>query len=50
MMHTLADFFIVLPGGLGTVEEAITIKIGKLEKKIGFLNGEGYLDGLFSLY
>lgn len=52
MMQQLADIFIVMPGGLGTLEEAFdtwnAIKIGVLKKNIGFLNINGYFDGLFS--
>ncbi|WP_232001671.1 TIGR00730 family Rossman fold protein [Legionella spiritensis] len=52
MMQQMADVFIVMPGGLGTLEEAFetwsAIKIGGLEKSIGFLNIDGYFDGLFS--
>ena len=52
MMQQLADIFIVMPGGLGTLEEAFetwnAIKIGELKKSIGFLNVNGYFDGLFS--
>ncbi|MCL9684924.1 TIGR00730 family Rossman fold protein [Legionella maioricensis] len=52
MMAKLADAFIVMPGGLGTFEEAFetwnAIKIGVLQKQIGFLNINGYFDGLFS--
>lgn len=52
MMQKMADFFIVMPGGLGTLEEAFdtwnAIKLGELEKDIGFLNINGYFDGLFS--
>ena len=44
--------FIVMPGGLGTLEEAFdtwnAIKIGVINQPIGFLNIEGYFDGLFS--
>lgn len=51
MLQKLADVFIVMPGGLGTLEEAIetwnAIKIGEIDKKIGFLNVDGYFDGLF---
>lgn len=51
MMQDLADIFIVMPGGLGTLEEAIetwnAIKIGEINKKIGFLNVNNYFDGLF---
>lgn len=52
MMQQMADIFIVMPGGLGTLEEAFetwnAIKIGELKKSIGFLNVNGYFDGLFS--
>ena len=52
LMQNMADLFIVLPGGLGTLEEAFetwnAIKIGELDKKIGFLNVDGYFDELFS--
>lgn len=38
MLQKLADAFIVMSGGLGTLEEAIetwnAIKIGELDKKI----------------
>lgn len=52
MMQTMADMFIVMPGGLGTLEEAFetwnAIKLGELKKCLGFLNINGYFDGLFS--
>lgn len=52
IMQQKADAFIVMPGGLGTLEEAFetwnAIKIGVLNKPIGFLNIEGYFDVLFS--
>lgn len=51
MLQQLADAFIVMPGGLGTLEEAIetwnAIKIGELNKKIAFLNIDNYFDKLF---
>jgi uncharacterized protein (TIGR00730 family) len=51
MLQQLAGAFIVMPGGLGTLEEAIetwnAIKIGELDKKIGFLNIDNYFDTLF---
>jgi uncharacterized protein (TIGR00730 family) len=50
-MQTMADSFIVMPGGLGTLEEAIetwnAIKIGEINKPIAFFNLEAYFDGLF---
>ena len=52
IMQQRSDAFIVMPGGLGTLEEAFdtwnAIKIGVIDKPIGFLNIEGYFDGLFS--
>ncbi|MDF1684845.1 MAG: TIGR00730 family Rossman fold protein [Legionellaceae bacterium] len=52
MMQDLSDVFIVMPGGLGTLEEAIetwnSIKIGEIQKRIGFLNVGGYFDHLFA--
>lgn len=51
-MQQKSDAFIVMPGGIGTLEEAFetwnAIKIGAINKPIGFLNIEGYFDGLFS--
>ena len=52
MMEQRSDAFIVMPGGLGTLEEAFetwcAIKMGVLNKPIGFLNMDRYFDGLFS--
>jgi hypothetical protein len=52
LLQKLSDAFVVMPGGLGTLEEAFdtwnSIKIGILDKPIGFLNIDGYYDGLFS--
>lgn len=52
LMQEKADAFIVMPGGLGTLEEAFetwnAIKIGVLNKPIGFLNLDSYFDGLFA--
>ena len=51
LMQTRSDSFIVVPGGLGTLEEAFetwnAIKIGLINKPIGFLNIAGYFDQLF---
>ena len=51
-MQELADVFVVMPGGLGTLEEAFetwnAIKIGVLNKSIGFLNISGFFDELFA--
>lgn len=50
-MQTIADSFIVMPGGLGPLEEAIetwnAIKIGEINKPFAFLNLEAYFDHLF---
>lgn len=52
MLQNLADAFIVMPGGLGTLEEAFetwnAIKIGEINKRIGFLNIDDYFTKLFS--
>ena len=52
LMQQRSNAFIVMPGGLGTLEEAFdtwnAIKIGVLNKPIGFLNIEGYFNALFS--
>lgn len=51
MLQELSDAFIVMPGGLGTLEEAIetwnAIKTGELDKKLGFLNIDNYFNILF---
>jgi len=51
LMQSNADSFIVMPGGLGTLEEAIetwnAIKIGEISKPIAFFNLEGFFDVLF---
>lgn len=52
MLQQLADAFVVMPGGLGTLDEAIetwnAIKVGELDKKIGFRNVDKYFIKLFS--
>lgn len=51
-MQQQADGFIVMPGGLGTLEEAFelwnAIKIGLTHKPFAFLNVDGYFNDLFS--
>ncbi len=51
-MQALADFFVVMPGGLGTLEEALdtwnAIKIGLFNKPMGFLNILGFFNELFA--
>ncbi len=50
MMADLADGFIALPGGWGTLEEIFEIltwaQLGFHDKPCGLLNTEGYYDGL----
>ena len=50
--HALGDAFVVLPGGLGTLEELAEVatwaQIGLHDKPIGFLDVDGYWDGLFA--
>jgi uncharacterized protein (TIGR00730 family) len=50
MMADLADGFIALPGGWGTLEEIFEMltwaQLGFHEKPCGLLNVEGYFDGL----
>lgn len=50
MMAELADGFIALPGGWGTLEEIFEIltwaQLGFHEKPCGLLNTDGYYDGL----
>jgi uncharacterized protein (TIGR00730 family) len=53
MMASLADGFIALPGGLGTLEETLEIltwaQLGIHAKPVGVLNVAGYYDGLRGL-
>ncbi len=54
-MAQLADAFVVLPGGLGTLEEAVEMlslaRLGLLgrDKPIVFLDDDGYWDPFFAL-
>lgn len=52
-MNELADGFIVLPGGLGTLEEFFEIltwsQLGLHKKRIVLFNVEGYYDPLLAL-
>jgi len=52
VMADLADAFIALPGGWGTVEEFFEIltwgQLGLHQKPCGLLNARGYFDGLLS--
>ena len=49
-MSTLADAFVLLPGGLGSLEEFFEIwtwgQLGMHDKPCGLLNVAGYFDGL----
>lgn len=51
LIHEKSSRFIVMPGGLGTLDELFEtwcqIKIGVLQKQIGFVNIDGYFDALF---
>ena len=50
LMASLADGFIALPGGLGTLEETLEVltwaQLGIHAKPLGVLNVSGYFDGL----
>jgi len=50
MMMDLADAFIAMPGGFGTLEELFEVltwsQLGLHEKPIGLLNTDGFFDGL----
>jgi uncharacterized protein (TIGR00730 family) len=51
-MAAMADAFIALPGGFGTLEELIEMltwaQLGLHDKPIGVLNVRGYYDGLLT--
>jgi uncharacterized protein (TIGR00730 family) len=53
LMAELADAFVALPGGAGTLEELIEIytwsQLGLHDKPMGVLNVRGYYDGLAAL-
>jgi uncharacterized protein (TIGR00730 family) len=50
LMVELADAFVALPGGIGTLEELIEVytwnQLGLHAKPLGLLNVSGYFDGL----
>jgi len=52
LMADLADGFIVLPGGLGTMEECFEVltwsQLGMHKKPCGLLNIDGYFDGILA--
>lgn len=51
-MADLSDLFVVLPGGIGTMEEACEMItgnwIGLYNKPVGFLNVNGFFDAFFA--
>ena len=53
LMASLADAFVALPGGLGTLEETLETltwaQLGIHQKPVGLLDVRGYWDGLLSL-
>ena len=53
LMASLADGFVALPGGLGTLEETLEMltwaQLGIHPKPLGVLNVSGYFDGLLGL-
>jgi uncharacterized protein (TIGR00730 family) len=52
LMAGLADGFVALPGGLGTIEETFEVltwaQLGMHRKPCGFLNTAGYFDSLLA--
>lgn len=52
-MAELSDGFFVLPGGIGTLEEAFEVltnlSIDRTRKPIGFVSTGGYYDSLFRM-
>ncbi len=52
LMYELSDYFVALPGGLGTLDELFEIitwkQIGVHQKPIGLWNHNGYYDHLIS--
>ena len=54
LMAELSDGFIVLPGGLGTLEETMEmitwLQLGYHDKPVGLLNVRGYYDPLLGFF
>jgi len=54
MMFERADAFVVLPGGIGTLEEIVELlswrRLGLHEKPVVFFNPRGFWDPLFALF
>jgi uncharacterized protein (TIGR00730 family) len=50
LMANMADVFVVLPGGIGTLDEAFSImamhQIGETTKKVYFINTNGFFSGI----
>ena len=53
-MASLADAFVALPGGLGTLEETLEmltwVQLGIHDKPVVVLNVDGYFDGLLKMF
>ncbi len=53
-MVGVADGFIAIPGGYGTLDEILEVltwnQIGSIAKPVAFLNVNGFFDGLFSFF
>lgn len=53
-MHGLADAFVILPGGIGTLEEVLEAmtwsQLGLHRKPIVFVNTKGFWDPLFATF
>lgn len=53
-MHGMADAFVILPGGLGTLEEVLEAmtwaQLGLHKKPIVFVNTKGFWDPLFETF
>ena len=54
LMQNISQAFIAMPGGLGTIDEALDIwsalRTGELDKPFGILNIENYFEHLLVLY
>ena len=50
LMSQMADAFVVLPGGIGTLDEAFSLmamhQIGETTKKVYFINTNGFFSGI----
>lgn len=51
LIHEKSSRFLIMPGGLGTLDELFEtwclVKCGVMKKFMGFVNIDGYFDGLF---